>query len=96
MNKKIEQRQTRTFFPITSSFLTVGILLCVMNYNKKTRFVKNWKCFVSISISAIRETSDQLKSVAPVPLHPKPMVEGGRVLARMEGNRRFDKSHFHN
>jgi hypothetical protein len=37
-----------------------------------------------------------LRSAAAVLLHPKPMVEGGRVLARMEGNRRCDRLHLYN
>jgi len=49
----------------------------------------------SISISVMREIFDQLRSAAPVPLYPKPMKEGGRVLARMEGNRHRDRLHLH-
>ncbi|MEA2006001.1 MAG: hypothetical protein U9O50_07075 [Acidobacteriota bacterium] len=32
-----------------------------------------------------------MRNTATVPLHPKPIVEGGRVLARMDGNRRCDR-----
>ncbi len=45
----------------------------------------------SISISVMSETGNQLGIVAAVPVHPKPMVEGGGILARMEGNRRCDR-----
>jgi len=37
-----------------------------------------------------------LRSPAAVPLHPEPMKEGERVLARMEGNRRYNRYHLHN
>jgi len=42
------------------------------------------------------ETSDPLRIVAPVPFYPKPMKEGGRVLARKEGNRSFKRLHLYN
>jgi len=44
----------------------------------------------------MREISNQWKNEAPVPLHPKPMVGSGRVLAGKEGNRRFNRCHLHN
>jgi hypothetical protein len=40
------------------------------------------------------ETHNQLNIGAAVPVHPKPMAEGGGLLARMEGNRRCDRFHF--
>ncbi len=46
---------------------------------------------VSISISVMNETSNWLGIATAVPLHPKPIVEGGGILARMEGNRRCDR-----
>ena len=44
----------------------------------------------------MREISVQLKNKAPVPLHPKPMMGGRKVLARMEGNRHINRCHLHN
>ncbi|MEA2006384.1 MAG: hypothetical protein U9O50_09050 [Acidobacteriota bacterium] len=45
----------------------------------------------------MRETSDLIEKCGNwFPIHPKPIVEGGRVLATMRGNRRCDRLHIHN
>ncbi|MEA2004684.1 MAG: hypothetical protein U9O50_00220 [Acidobacteriota bacterium] len=36
-----------------------------------------------------------MRSAATVPIHLKPIVDGGRVLAKMERNRRCDRLHLH-
>jgi hypothetical protein len=48
---------------------------------------------ISSSIPVMRKASNLIEECDAVPLHPKLMAEGGRVLAKIEGNRRCMEMH---